>query len=319
MASVKSRPILSIVTMALSITVALTATAAADENTGKGSDGFEKRREQLNTEYLQQLSKLRNEYELKFKALQAEESASLQNQFQTAMRGLDLEKANRLNTQMRQIQSQTAASQFRTIFVRNGLNGERGYFLRGLNGEWIARTVNRKSETTTVYKISEETAEYVELLGEQGRIVQRLYEDRNLQLNRSQPAADFVNVGSGHWLHADTTARAASELLQRDPEVDTERTAAIAAFSAAIRAVKWKGIKNAWTEDFRFMPHGQMMTTSGRALPQRWLVVEPGVVLTINDRVIDFLTIDLEAGTLQSRVFSEHFPPVAWSTRRLDE
>lgn len=319
MASVTSRPILSVVTMALSITVALTATAAADDNTGKGSDSFEKRREQLNTEYLQQLSKLRSEYELKFKALQAEESASLQNQLQTAMRGLDLEKANRLNTQIRQIQSQTAASQFRTVFVRNGLNGERGYFLRGLNGDWIARTVNRKSETTTVYKISEETAEYVELLGEQGRIVQRLYEDRNLQLNRSQPAADFVNVGSGHWLHADTTARAASELLQRDPEVDTERTAAIAAFSAAIRAVKWKGIKNAWTEDFRFMPHGQMMTTGGRELPQRWLVVEPGVVLTINDRVIDFLTIDIEAGTLQSRVFSEHFPPVAWSTRRLDE
>jgi hypothetical protein len=319
MASVKSLPAFSIVTMALSIIVAVTVTAATDEKTPKASEGFEKRREELNAEYLQQLSKLRSEYELKFKALQAEESTGLQNQLQTAMRSLDLEQANRLNTQIRQIQSQTAASQLRTIFVRNGLNGERGYFLRGLNGEWIARTVFRKSESTTVYKISEETTEYIELLGEQGRIVERLYEDRNLQLNRSQPAADFVNVGSGHWLHADTTARAASELLRRDPEVDSEQTAAIAAFSAALRAVKWKGIKNAWTEDFRFMPHGQMMTTSGRALPQRWIVVEPGVVLTINERVIDFLTIDLEAGTLQSRVFSEHFPPVAWSTRRLDE
>lgn len=319
MASVKPRPVPAIVTMALPIIVALTVAAAADENTGKSPEGFEKRREELNAEYLQQLSKLRSEYELKFKALQLEESTGLQDQLRTAMRNLELEQANKLNSQIRQIQSQTAASQLRTVFVCNGLNSEQGYFLRGLNGEWIARTVSRRRETTAVYKLLEETTDYVELLGDQGQIVHRLYEDRNLQLDRRQPAADFVNLGSGHWLHADTTARAASELLQQDPEVDSEQSSAVAAFSGALKAVKWKGIKNAWAEDFRFMPHGQMMTTSGRALPQRWFVVEPGLVLTINDRVLDFLTIDLEAGTLQSRVFSEHVPAVAWSTRRLDE
>lgn len=59
----------------------------------------------------------------------------------------------------------------------------------------------RHVDSTLVYRISEETTEYIELVANQGQTVHRLYEDRDLQRNRSGPSEEFASIGSGYWLH----------------------------------------------------------------------------------------------------------------------
>jgi hypothetical protein len=50
------------------------------------------------------------------------------------MKALNLDQANQLNAEIQRVQSQTAASQLRTLFARNTNRGERAYFIRCPDG-----------------------------------------------------------------------------------------------------------------------------------------------------------------------------------------
>jgi len=49
-------------------------------------------------------------------------------------------------------------------------------------------------------------------------------------------------------------------------------------------------------------------------MPQRWLVVRPGHIITVNDRILDSMAVNLALGTLKSNAFSEDTPAASWDT-----
>lgn len=128
---------------------------------------------------------------------------------------------------------------------------------------------------------------------------------------------DFTTVGRGHWEYSDAAARAAAFLPTGSADAETPEETAAGKFSEALTTVTWKGLRGGWPEDFRFAKDGQVITTNRQTMPQRWVLVQPGHVITVNNRIIDSLTIDLEAGTLQSNAFSEDTPKASWTTNRI--
>jgi hypothetical protein len=289
--------------------------AVGDEDTKKGSSRMADRWEKLNADYLEELAALRKEYEAKFLALKNEELAEVRRDLEAAMKSLDLERANSLNVQIKRVDSQSAAAQMRTVFLRNMSRGERSYFIRGLNGEWIERSITRRGESTYVYKQAVETPEYVELTFEPGGSVHRLYDNRDMHMDPKNGKKEFVRVSSGKWLYADAAARVAASLP--GAAGDEFMGAELREFKAALMAVDWKGNKPGWQEDFRFAAEGRVIRTTGEFLPQRWFVVAPGHVITVNGEIIDSLVIDIDAGTLESRAFSEQTPAAVWRTQRI--
>lgn len=240
--------------LSLSLLLFLPLTAVADEKKTKSANTlntFDARREDINKTYLEKLAALRKQYEADFLALQQIEAAALKARQETAMKALNLDQANQLNAEIQRVQSQTSASQLRSLFVRNTSRGERAYFIRCPDGEWIERVVSRRSSMAYSYRLTAETPEYIELTHESGSSTHRLYDDRDM------------------------------------------------------------------FRDEKKVKDGQVITTNGQTMPQRWVLVQPGHVITVNNRIIDSLTIDLEAGTLQSNAFSEDTPKASWTTKRI--
>lgn len=161
----------------LSLLLFLSLTAVADEKKTKEATIFDARREDLNKTYAEKLAALRRQYEADFLALQQAETAALKARQETAMKALNLDQANQLNAEIQRVQSQTAASQLRTLFVRNTNRGERAYFIRCPDGEWIERVVSRRSSMAYSYRLTAETPEYIELTHESGSSTHRLYFD----------------------------------------------------------------------------------------------------------------------------------------------
>lgn len=306
--------------LSLSLLLFLPLTAVADEKKTKSANTlntFDARREDLNKTYLEKLAALRKQYEADFLALQQTEASALKAMQETAMKALNLDQANQLNAEIQRVQSQTSASQLRTLFVRNTSRGERAYFIRCPDGEWIERVVSRRSSMAYSYRLTAETPEYIELTHESGSSTHRLYNDRDMFRDENKGKGDFATVGRGHWEYADAAARAAAELPTGSARAETPEETAAGKFSEALTTVTWKGLRGGWPEDFRFAKDGHVITTNGQTMPQRWILVQPGHVITVNDRIIDSLTIDLEAGTLQSNAFSEDTPKASWTTKRI--
>ena len=289
-----------------------------DETATEKTATVAERRARLTEQYLEQLASLRRTYEAEFQSLKHEEIAEVRGRLEAAMKALNLDQANTLNAEVRRLESEVAASQLRSVFVRTSARGERCYFIRGMDGEWFERSVSRRGDSTYVYKNVVETPEYVELTYEPGGSVHRLYNDRDMNMDPRNGKKDFVKVGSGRWIYADTAARVAAtvpDATADTPLVDAE----LAAFCDALTKVTWKGLRNAWQRDFYFAPGGRVLTTAGDEMPQHWFAVAPGHVITVNAGVIDSLWIDIQAGTLESRAFSEQAPIAAWKTTRLPE
>ncbi|MFM7057327.1 MAG: hypothetical protein ACKO2P_10440 [Planctomycetota bacterium] len=295
----------------------LSLTVAADEKASKSRNTFDVQREELNQKYLEQLAALRKQYDADFLALQKTETAALKARQATAMKALNLDQANLLNADIQRVESQTAASQLRTLFVRNTSRGERAYFIRCPDGEWIERVVSRRSSMAYSYRLTAETPEYIELTHESGQPIHRLYDDRDLFRDEKKGKGDFVTAGRGHWEYSDAAARTAASQPDGTALDETPDDSSATSFSTALKAVTWQGIRGGWPEDFRFADNGQVITASGQVMPQRWVLVQPGRVITVNDRIIDSLTIDLEAGTLQSHAFSEETPKASWATGKV--
>jgi hypothetical protein len=309
---IKGSPVI-LIRLAFLLTI-LPLTAGADEKTSKTANTFDARRKELNQQYLEKLAALRKQYEADFQALQMTETAELKAKQATAMKALNLDQANQLNTEIQRVQAQAAGTQLRTLFVRNTNRGERAYFIRCPDGEWIERVVSRRSSMGYVYRLTAETPEYIELTHESGNSQHRLYDDRDMFRDEKKGKDDFITAGRGRWEYADAAARAAAELPGGLATRGTPEESADDAFAKALTAVTWKGNKRGWPEDFRFAENGLVTTTSGQIMPQRWLVVRPGHIITVNDRILDSIAVNLALGTLKSNAFSEDTPAASWDT-----
>lgn len=289
-----------------------------DEPSAGKTETVADRRVRLTEQYLEQLSALRRTYETQFQTLKHEEIAEVRGRLEAAMKALNLEQANTLNAELKRLDSELAATQLRSVFVRTSGRGERCYFIRGMDGEWIERFVSRRGDSTHVYKNAVETPEYVELTNEPGGSVHRLYNDRDMYIDPRNGKKNFVEVGSGRWVYADTAARVAASVpndVGETPIVDAE----LAAFCNALTKVTWKGLRNAWQRDFYFASGGRVLTTAGDDMALHWFAVAPGHVITVSAGVVDSLWIDIPAGTLESHAFSEQAPTASWKTTRLPE
>jgi hypothetical protein len=289
-----------------------------DEATTKQVETVAERRAKLTGQYLEQLASLRQTYETQFEALKNEEISEVRSRLEAAMKALSLEEANRLNAEVRRLGSELATTKLRSVFVRNSARGERAYFIRGMGGEWIERFVSRRGESTVVYKNVVETPEYVELSQEAGGSVHRLYEQLDMHMDPRNGKNEFVEVGGGRWIYADTAARVADAVPSATGGtrlVDAE----LGAFCDALTRITWKGIRRGWQNDFYFASGGRVMTLDGKEMPQQWFPVAPGHIVTVHAGVIDSLSIDIHAGTLESRAFSETEPLATWKTTRFPE
>jgi phosphotransferase system HPr-like phosphotransfer protein len=291
--------------------------AGADEKSSKTGNTFDARKAELSQKYVEKLAALRKQYESDFQALQQAETTELKAKQAIAMLALNLDQANQLNTEIQRVQAQAATSQLRTLFVRNTSRGERAYFIRCPDGEWIERVVSRRSSMGYVYRLTAETPEYIELTHESGKSQHRLYDDRDMFRDDKKGKDDFATAGRGRWEYADAAARAAAELPIGTEVGDIPEESADEAFAKALTAVTWKGNKRGWPEDFRFAENGLVTTTSGQIMPQRWLVVRPGHIITVNDRILDSMTVNLALGTLKSNAFSEDTPAASWDTKAI--
>lgn len=294
----------------------LPITASADDKTARSRSTYDAQREELNQKYVEKLAALRKQYEADFEALQQSEATELKARQATAMKALKLEQANQLDAEIQRVQSQTAASQLRTLFVRNTTRGERAYFIRCPDGEWIERIVSRRSSAGHSYRLTAETPEYIELTHESGSSQHRLYEDRDMYCAKTGKG-DFVTAGRGRWEYADAAARAAAELPMNAGIVKTPEELAADTFTKELAAVSWKGKKGGWPDDFRFAENGLVTTASGVVMPQRWFIVRPGHIITVNDRILDSITVNLQDGTLKSYAFSEDTPKASWNTETI--
>jgi len=291
--------------------------ARADEKTTRSANSFDTQRVQLNQQYVEKLAALRKQYEADFVTLQQTETAGLKSKQEIAMKALNLDQANQFNAEIQRVQLQTASAQLRTLFVRNPSRGERAYFIRCVDGEWIERVVGRRSSMAYSYRLTAETPEYIELTHESGSSKHRLYDDRDMFLDEKKGKEEFVSVGRGHWEYADMAARVAAELPAGTAAEQTPQETASAEFTDALAAITWKGVRGGWPDDFRFAKNGEVVTASGQVMPQRWVLVKPGHVITVNGRIIDSITVDFETGMLRSNAFLEDTPKASWTTRQV--
>jgi hypothetical protein len=308
---------LRLLSLLLLLPATLSTTAAADDKTRESSSSFDAQREKLNESYLEKLAGLRRQYEADFMALQQAETAGLKAKQATAMKALNLEQANHLNADIQRVQSATAAAQLRTLFVRRTSRGEKAYFIRCPDGEWIERIISRRANTAHSYRVTAETHEYIELTHQSGSPQHRLYEDRDMVLDDRKGKGDFTMAGRGSWEYADAAARAAAEQPDGTELPQSPEQSAADAFTKSLTSVIWKGVRPGWPDDFRFTDNGQVITSSGQVMPQKWVLVKPGHIITVNDRIIDSLTVDLDSGTLRSYAFSEDTPKASWTTKQL--
>jgi len=201
---------------------------------------IEERDGRLTMKYLEQLAHARREYESGVIALRQKNIADLQLQLETAMKELNLEKSNSLNREILRLESEIAVMPLRTVFVEESKPGESTYFIRGLNDEWIQRSVSRSrgGDDTQVYKTTDETLEYVELTSESDGSVHRLFNDVRMKTPKGRQ--EFTKKARGTWRYADAAAAVATTLPKAAEEaVDRLKEQAINEHQTHSAAKHW--------------------------------------------------------------------------------